>query len=148
MTVVETREMDMNASQHPMEPRVALVSVYTAADNTAVIRRRVDEAVRLNTYLDAICEVSNPVIRRAAAELCMAVADAEHDQLWDVITANGATNSRLMRERDEARATIERVRALHTSKDNDRDVEWCAHDMHGWPCPTIRALEIIEEEDQ
>jgi len=28
-----------------MEPRVALVSVYTAADNTAVLRRRVDEAV-------------------------------------------------------------------------------------------------------
>lgn len=71
----------MNASQHPMEPRVALVSVYTAADNTAVIRRRVDEAVRLSTYLDAISEVSNPVIRRAAAELCMAIADAENEAL-------------------------------------------------------------------
>ena len=49
----------------------------------------------------------------------------------------------LKAERDAALATIERVRALHTSKDNDRDVEWCAHDMHGWPCPTIRALEPL-----
>jgi hypothetical protein len=98
--------MDMIASQHPMEPRVALVSVYTAADNTAVIRHRVDEVVRLSTYLDAIGEVSNPVIRRAAAELCMGIADAEHDHLWDVIETNGATNSRLMRERDEARNAL------------------------------------------
>ena len=36
--------------------------------------------------------------------------DAEVDRLWGVIEANGATNSRLMRERDEARATIDRLR--------------------------------------
>jgi hypothetical protein len=42
----------------------------------------------------------------------MALADAEHDQLWDVIRANGATNSRLITERDEARAALARVRVL------------------------------------
>lgn len=42
-------------------------------------------------------------------------------------------------------ATIARVKALHTSKDNGLDVAWCANDMHGWPCPTIRALDAPTE---
>lgn len=49
------------------------------------------------------------------------------------------------RQRGQALVAIERVRALHVSKDNDRDVEWCAHDMHGWPCPTIRALGTLND---
>jgi len=58
----------------------------------------------------------------------MAVADAEHAQLWDVIEANGDTNARLMRERDKARAEVEgsereldRVRAERDAANAERD---------------------------
>ena len=77
--------------------------------------RPAGEAVRLNTYLDAISTLNNDgddrhwvkfSTRRVIVEAVMAVADAEHAALWDVIEANGATNSRLMRERDEARAEV------------------------------------------
>jgi len=87
----------------------------------------------------------------------MAVADAEQaekDALTDLddVVRLRIDNACLWKrakamqdERDEALATIARVRALHTSKDNDRGVEWCAQDMYVWPCPTIRALDVPAE---
>jgi hypothetical protein len=94
---------------------------------------------RLGTYVAAINAVMahGPFINIATA--CMAVADAE-------LAAADLDTSRfidqLTEERDEALATIARVRALHViDKDFDVRRPWCASDKMLWPCPTCVALD-------
>jgi hypothetical protein len=59
--------------------------------------------------------------------------------------------NRVIAERNEARAAIERVRALHhpSFDNNGPDVcEACGcYDCQGpnWPCPTIRALDPVAD---
>jgi len=52
----------------------------------------------------------------------------------------------LIAERDQALATIERVKALHRNEwdDNTSAPIRCVHDGKPWPCPTIRALDAPE----
>jgi hypothetical protein len=47
------------------------------------------------------------------------------------------------RERDEARAALDRVRALHKRIAESPLVVWCEEDGFSWPCPTIRAIDGV-----
>jgi len=65
--------------------------------------------------------VSTDVIRRGADEADRLATIAD---LWDVIEANGATNSRLMRERDEAWAALKAERVISRSRDATIERLW------------------------
>ena len=68
-------------------------------------------------------------------------AGTQRDTLTSFIKTSGALTA-MTAERDEVRAALARVEALHVrdGNDPDPDTEWCAACGFGWPCSTIRAL--------
>ncbi|PNG17596.1 hypothetical protein [Streptomyces cahuitamycinicus] len=173
--VLSTHEAEL--LRHHVEAEVHESNQWRAGRNTMKrrgeeIERDRDDWQRRAEQAEDLLRVAHETSNRSEAERASAVQRAnifetELRVLRAGLRANGADPTQIQnlwaqirlrnrqwrdakRERDQAQAAIERVRALHRKASHGTTCVYCAHGQRlgydtDWPCDTLRALDGTEQ---